>query len=306
MDRLLPKVSVIIPTYNSANSLPKAINSILSQTYDDYEIIIVDDGSIDNTKDVVSEYLNKYLGKIRYFYQQNKRPAAARNLGLKNATGELSAFLDADDEWHPRFLEKTIQLYEASDLDWIVIDNDFVFFDEEGNVIKKRRRNNSVSDKAQLYVKLLRENIIGSPANVVVKRSCFYKVGFFDESLAIREDWDMWIRFARAGLKVDFIKESLFNYNRNQNSLCGRENKLMLECTYRFIEKYRRQAFSVDPKLRNHYAEILWGLGRRAFFETKNYNFFLKCILKSQIYHPSVKRMLKSFYTYLSTRNLKS
>jgi glycosyltransferase involved in cell wall biosynthesis len=302
----LPKVSIVIPTYNSVKSLPKAINSILSQTYHDYEIIIVDDGSIDNTKDVVDEYLKKYPEKIKYFYQQNKRPAAARNLGIKNANGELSAFLDADDVWHPRFLEKTIKLYESNDLDWIIIDNDFVLFDEDGNVIERRRRHNLVRDKDELYVRLLRENIIGSPANVVVKRSCFYNVGFFDESLAIKEDWDMWVRFAQAGLKAGFIEESLFNYNIHRNSLCRREKKLGLECTYRFIEKHRRQAFSVDPQLRNHYADMIWGLGRYTFFETKNYNFFLKCILKSQIYHPSVKRIWESLYTYLSVRILKS
>jgi glycosyltransferase involved in cell wall biosynthesis len=306
MDRLMPKVSVVIPAYNSAKSLPKAINSILSQTYHDYEIIIVDDGSIDNTKDVVSEYSKRYPERIRYFYQKNKRPAAARNLGLKNAAGELAAFLDADDVWQPRYLEKTVKLFESSDLDWIIIDNDVVFFDGDGNIIEKRRRHNLVSDKDKLYAKLLRENIIGSPANVVVKKSCFYKVGFFDESLAIREDWDMWIRFAREGLKVGFIEESLYNYNRYGNSLCGRERKLLLECTYRFIEKHRRQAFSVDPQLRNHYAEILWTIGRHAFFETKNYNFFLKCIFKSQIYHPSVKRIWKSLYTSLSEIMLKS
>lgn len=98
LNSFLPKVSVIIPTYNCAKYLLIAVNSVLNQTFHDFEIIIVDDGSTDNTKEILKNYIKEYQNKIRYFYQENNGPGAARNKGIKEAKGEYVAFLDSDDK----------------------------------------------------------------------------------------------------------------------------------------------------------------------------------------------------------------
>lgn len=113
----MPKVSIIIPTYNSAKYIHDAIESVLNQTYQDFEIIVMDDGSIDNTKKVLRSYIESK--KIRYFYQKNKGPSAARNKGIREAKGEYIAFLGADDIWHKKKLEKSINFMNIYNFDWI-------------------------------------------------------------------------------------------------------------------------------------------------------------------------------------------
>ncbi|MCH5597635.1 glycosyltransferase family 2 protein [Niabella ginsengisoli] len=109
-----PLVSVIIPTYNRAKTLPKAIVSVLSQTYQNYEIIVVDDGSADNTKEVVEQY-----NSVQYIYKENGGQASARNTGLTLAKGSFIASLDSDDEWYPEFLQKSVEKMVAEDLDFV-------------------------------------------------------------------------------------------------------------------------------------------------------------------------------------------
>lgn len=109
-----PLISVIIPTFNRAGILPNAINSLLAQTYTNVEIIIVDDGSTDNTSEILQQYKN-----IKYIYKENGGQGSARNEGLKHATGELIASLDSDDEWYPLFLERCVRKMVDDELDFV-------------------------------------------------------------------------------------------------------------------------------------------------------------------------------------------
>ena len=111
----IPRVSVIIPTYNREEYVVKAIDSVLGQKFDDYEFIVVDDGSTDNTKEIV----NKYGDMIRYIYQHNSGVSAARNTGIKLAKGEWVAFLDSDDEWRPDYLLTQIEYGRAESLAFV-------------------------------------------------------------------------------------------------------------------------------------------------------------------------------------------
>ena len=115
----MQKVSVIIPAFNCEKYISEAIDSVLNQTCQNFEIIVIDDGSKDNTGVIVREYLNKYPNKIKDFHQENKGPAAARNLGIRNAKCEYIAFLDADDLWGKEKLEKSINFLEKNNFDWI-------------------------------------------------------------------------------------------------------------------------------------------------------------------------------------------
>ncbi len=194
------KVSVVIPTYNCAQYITEAVESVLNQTYKDFEIIVVDDGSRDNTKEVIKRYLNK----IKYIYQQNSGPSAARNRGIKEAKGEYIAFLDADDIWLPQKLELQIKFMEK---EVGLIFSDMILFNEKGIIknsfLKEKLFFNKLSIKPlsstekviydNVFNALLQENFI--PTNtVIVKKECFNKVGFFDETLFSVEDRDMWLR----------------------------------------------------------------------------------------------------------------
>jgi glycosyltransferase involved in cell wall biosynthesis len=237
------KVSIIIPTYNSAKYLPEAIESVLNQTYKDYEIIIVDDGSTDNTKQVLDEYL---LSKgfeieenndnhcyytltagpytlIKYFYQENKGPGAARNKGIEEAKGEYIAFLDSDDLWLPEKLEKQMKLFEEEDFALVYCD---MSHSVQGEIIYKsylKERNYHFAGSGDVYKGLLRENFIFTPA-VVVKKEVFDTVGLFDESLKICEDYEMWLRIAKE-YRIGFIDEPLVIRRRYRTNIT--ENKFL-------------------------------------------------------------------------------
>src|SRR4030042_1812239 len=169
-----PKVSVIIPTYNRAHFILEAIQSVLAQTYADYEIIVVDDGSTDNTKDV----LRTYGDKLKYFYQNNRGPAAARNLAISKSEGEYIAFLDSDDVWMPNRLEVQVPVLDDNpDLAFICSDARVV--DSRGreiNIWRKAKNNNKT------FESLREENFI-STLTVLMRRACFNAVGGFDETL---------------------------------------------------------------------------------------------------------------------------
>lgn len=206
----MPKVSVIIPTYNRARYVCEAIDSVLSQTFTDYEILVVDDGSTDNTK----EALNKYKNKIRYFFQENRGVSAARNLGIKNAEGEYLAFLDSDDVWFPQKLALQTNILGKVPKDTAMVSSDGEMVEEAAGVVKKSvmrprcPQKNSFKDKISqkefndgsivegyLYSELLQGNFILTPT-VLLRKRCLDDIGGFDETLGIAEDYDLWLRIA--------------------------------------------------------------------------------------------------------------
>ncbi len=182
-----PKVSVIIPTYNRAKVLPRAINSVLSQKHVFFELIIVDDGSTDETKNSLVQYGKK----IRYFYQDNKGVSAARNLGIKNSTGEYIAFLDSDDEWLPQKLKTQLDFFEANP-DYLICQTEEIWIrgGVRVNPMKKHKKFGG-----WIFEKCLPLCVI-SPSAAMLHKKLFTEIGFFDESLPACEDYDLWLRIA--------------------------------------------------------------------------------------------------------------
>jgi glycosyltransferase involved in cell wall biosynthesis len=192
-------ISVIIPTYNSEKFIGQAIQSVLEQTCQPYEIIVIDDGSTDKTK----EALIPFIGKITYIFQGNQGPSAARNAGIKAATGDLICFLDADDLWTPDKLARQLAFMEVQP-DIGMVCSDHEEFDENGVVLpsflKKKEETlgpniigeNSVCNAFRM---LLLMNFVSTPT-VMVRRVCFESTGLFDEKLWSIEDRDMWLRMA--------------------------------------------------------------------------------------------------------------
>jgi glycosyltransferase involved in cell wall biosynthesis len=183
----MPQVSVVIPTFNSAPLVREAIESVWRQTYKDYEIIVVDDGSTDDTLSVMSAFGSD----IRYFRQSNRGAGAARNKGIEMSRGKYIAFLDADDLWTKTKLAEQIPLMEQfPDVglvysDWTVI--------SEGHEEKASRLSELCPMSGYIFDGLVRSGFILT-SGTVVRRSCLDEIGGFDEALSIAQDYDLWLR----------------------------------------------------------------------------------------------------------------
>lgn len=193
----MAKVSIIIPTYNYGIFIGDAIDSVLNQTFNDYEIIVVDDGSTDNTSDII----NKYNDKISYLSKSNDGPASARNLGIKNSSGDYICFLDADDVFLPNKLEIQVEL-----LDTILNKNigllysDFLVTDKYMNLILKYYGCKKFSSHNNAVKYLLQSNYINTSTVMIVK-DYLLEVGLFNERYKYLEDYDLWLRL---GMNYEF------------------------------------------------------------------------------------------------------
>lgn len=185
-------VSVIIPTFNCADFLVEAIRSVVAQTYQNIEIIVVDDGSTDHTESA----LQQFGDRVRFFRQERGGPSAARNLGILQAQGELIAFLDADDLWRPTKLARQVE-YMRDHPEAVLVYTDFTRGPKPGSNNESRLRVFKPRDPADPFHALLEENFIATPT-VLVKREALARSGLFDPTLKGSEDFDLWLRLAQA------------------------------------------------------------------------------------------------------------
>jgi len=178
------KISVIIPTYNRYELLKRAIQSILNQTYSVDEIIVVDDGSTDNTKDIQNDF-----PEIIYIYQKNSGVSAARNIGIQRAKNEWIAFLDSDDEWHQEKLQKQVAFHQNNPD--ILMSYTAEKWVRDGKVVKIPKKYRKIGEDA--FVENLSYCNI-APSSVMLHNSLLKRVGLFDERLEVCEDYDLWLR----------------------------------------------------------------------------------------------------------------
>lgn len=184
----MPCVSVVIPAYNSSLTLSRAIQSVLAQTFRDFEIVVVDDGSVDDTVESLAPFWNC----IQYVYQENRGRSAARNCGISVARGRFVAFLDADDHWHPTKLEKCIPYLSANSRIGLVHS---AYYAVSGGTAQIVTRGSSYCD-SNVFSELLFRQSIGTPSCVVVTAEQLAHTGGFREDLDGTEDWDLWLRIA--------------------------------------------------------------------------------------------------------------
>ena len=204
----MPKVSVIIPTYNRAHLVGNAIQSVLDQTFPDFEIIVIDDGSIDNTREVVS----KYGEEVIYIYQDNKERSVARNNGMKHAKGQYITFLDSDDLYLPDKLQVQVELMERNH-EYGMSYSYSVWFDEKGKYLHTWRDNLD----GWIFPEMMRakHNKITVPS-VMIRRIVLDRVGYFNESVNICEDYEFWCRVAKK-YPVLLIKKALVIINTSSH-----------------------------------------------------------------------------------------
>jgi glycosyltransferase involved in cell wall biosynthesis len=228
-----PLISVILPSFNREKLLPRAIISVLNQTNQSLELIIIDDGSTDNTEDIVKSFSDK---RIRYYRQRdNKGGSAARNIGIKLAKGELIAFQDSDDEWLPEKLERQVAKFSEVGGDVGVICCGYEFINDKTNEVVSR---SIPVEKGNVHKIMLKNNYTG-PLAVLMKSDCFNKVGLFDETLPCCHDWDLWIRVSKY-YKFDYVPDILA-----KAYIHGKQLSTNLEVKIKgkegILQKYRQQ-----------------------------------------------------------------
>jgi glycosyltransferase involved in cell wall biosynthesis len=241
-----PPVSVVIPTHNTSHLLTEAIDSVLAQTLPASEIIVVDDGSQDDTQERLAPYRNR----IQYLYQENQGVSATRNYGIRTARGDLIAFLDADDVWHPRKIELQVKaLTENPDLGLLGTGT----FDWPAPVVPEAKGPLSGAVARVPWHQLVVKNYF-TTSSVLVRHNLVTKVGLFDSALSVAEDHDLWLRLAEVSTVAN-LDLPLTGYRSVPGSLSQRA-KAMDAGMHRLLRKLdqrkvwdgkrllRRKAFS--------------------------------------------------------------
>jgi glycosyltransferase involved in cell wall biosynthesis len=249
-----PKVSVIIPTYNRANLLARAIKSVLNQTFQDFELIIVDDGSTDNTRELVEEFQKKD-SRIKYIFQENSGgPAKPINTGIKNSRGECIAILESDDEWLLEKLEKQVKVLEEFKNVGLVSCYAFrIFADGTKKLYKTPYLGIFKKTKWKLFWK--KWGII-TLSTVMIRKEVVERIGFFDEKIKAGADVDFYLRCIKE-FDFYFIDEPLVNYYEFAQSLSKTQfwEKWIPEYEY-ILEKYKEN-FEKCKKAKSRFLRTL-------------------------------------------------
>jgi glycosyltransferase involved in cell wall biosynthesis len=207
-----PKVSIIMPVLNGERYLREAVDSILAQTYDSYELVAVDDGSTDHTCELLHQYGDRL--ELRYVHHPVRQGIAVSvNDGLRHATGPYVSFLDHDDAWFPQFLETQVDYLERHP-DVGMVHSDFQTIDSKGQVIEESvaRCRDRIRPSGDVFRQLLLDSFIAANS-AVIRKECFDRLGGFDESL-VWGDYHMWLRIARH-YKIDYVPQVLTKYRQH-------------------------------------------------------------------------------------------
>lgn len=271
-------VSVVIPNYNYAHYLREAIDSVLAQTYSEIEIIVVDDGSKDDSKEI----LTGYGDRVRTIFQQNQGVSAARNNGVKESCGELIAFLDADDAWLPTKIEKQVARFQADEkLGLVHVGVDEI--DADGNSLVHRLE--GVEGKVcTVLLMLKREGVLGGGSGMMVRRSVFDEIGGFDLRLSTSADWDLAYRVSERDT-VGFVAEILLKYRVHNSNMHANVGVMEHDMMLAFDKAFRTNDAEIQTVKRPAYGslhQILAG----SYFVAGNYPAFVSHSIKSLYFDP--------------------
>ena len=270
------QVSVIIPNYNYARYVGGAIESVLTQTYTNIEVIVVDDGSTDASKDV----LFNYGDSINVLSQANRGVSAARNAGVAASSGEFVAFLDADDEWLPEKAAKQVALFrEDPTLGLIHVGVDDI--DADGNSLRHRLEGAS-GDATHELLKLGSKGILGGGSGMMAPRAVIDEIGGFDERLSTSADWDIFFQIA-SRYSVGFIPETLLRYRIHNTNMSANVAVMEHDMTIAFEKAF---ADGREHEKSEAYGSLFKTLAG-SYFRAGNYGAFMRSALKSVGYDPA-------------------
>lgn len=290
-----PRVSVIIPAYNAAPYIAEALASVLAQTYQDFEIMVSDDGSKDDTAERVKPFLQD--PRVRYAWGTNGGVSCARNRGIKLARGEFVAFLDADDWWPKQKLEKQVALMDAHPEIGLLC-GDTAQFDEEGIWCQSWFREQGLRPAflgeslvvTDVFAKLLEVTFIPT-GTVLVRRSVMDTVGLFDESLPVAEDLDFFLRVARF-CPIGCSPETWL-YKRCHSANLTSDHALI----YRYDVRVRERMLEVLPRSSHEYALVRRSLAQALF--RAGYNEWMQ-----DRFPPAARAFVRSLAVRFSARTL--
>jgi glycosyltransferase involved in cell wall biosynthesis len=230
----MPKVDIIIPAYNAARYLAAALASVEAQTFADWRIMLIDDGSTDNTAEVAAPFMERLGQRFKYIKQENQGLPAARNAAIRNSSSEYMALLDSDDIWLPDRLAESLRYLESHPSVGIS-HSSVAFVDETGKILQTfdtPQKHGEGMVAPYIYMRKLQ---LPCPT-VTFRRSCIEKVGLFDETMRATEDRDLWFRIA-LHFEVGFVPKVLAHYRVSAASMSSDPNR-MLQAQLRFIEKH--------------------------------------------------------------------
>lgn len=282
----MPQISVIIPVYNRGKLITRAINSVLNQTFEDFELIIVDDGSTDVTVKIIKEEYQDERIQL-FVLKTNKGGSAARNIGIENSSGRYIAFLDSDDEWMPTKLEKQLAVFNSQKLEnlgavgcgrKLIIQND-------GTVKTKNR----IPEKllGNLHRKLLTGKAFpgtplwpGGTSTIMIKKECFEKIGNFDINLRAAQEHDLYIRLSKF-YQFAAVPEVLINYYIHSGDKISTSGEAQILGKTDFLEKYHKEI----PSFSFLRGNFLYNLGIQ-YMKRGEKEIAKKYLIKSVIAYP--------------------
>jgi len=282
-----PAVSVIIPTYNRVSLLAETLDSVARQTFTDYEIIVVDDGSDDGTRDFIASRDQR----IQYHWQENQGVSEARNHALRNVRSKFVAFLDSDDLWEPTFLERTVARLRENPDEALVFSN-FYSIGKEG---KKLRGHRKIPYGGNITAELFASTFIHT-SSVVVRSRVVRDAGGFDGRLTHNEDYDLWLRLSlrhRFGLVPEPLCLRRCHYNSLSRKDCSAEILLRkAELLKRFYETGGGKAMISESLARKRLSKLYYTAGKAYLRQRQPYK-------ACQLFRQSLKYSRARFKTWL-------
>lgn len=279
----MPQVSVIIPVYNGEKTIRETIESVFQQTFTDWELLVINDGSTDATLDILSQLEDP---RIQIFSYPNARQAASRNRGLERATGAYIAFLDADDLWTTDKLELQFKALQAHpDAAFAYSWTDYI--DEGSNFLHSGRH---ITTNGNVYGELIVNNFVENGSNPLIRREVFEKVGVFDEALPPAEDWDLWLRIAQYYPFVAVPAVGVFyRVTATSSSLnIAKQERQCLEVLKRGFDRASAEIQPLQPKsYANLYKYLTWK-AIEGYPSRRNGIAALRCFYRYLQYNPSV------------------
>jgi len=230
-----PLVSVVIPAYNMARFLPEAVRSVLEQTYQNFEIHVIDDGSTDETEKVMKAFVSN--PKVHYHYQTNRGESGARNAGLRVSNGEFIAFCDADDMWERNKLEVQTGCFREHPERGVVYTNT-LHVDIDNNPVETYQ---TTRHSGKITSKLLLQNCV-TGATSMIRTKYLDAVGFYDESLRVGQDYDMWLRLSTV-CEFYYLDEITYRYRQWSGQISNPKNELLfftasIQVRERFLKQH--------------------------------------------------------------------
>lgn len=277
----MPEVSVILPAYNAHSTIKDTIISVLNQTFSDFELIIINDGSTDDTLEVVGRIDDS---RIQVHTNTNSGPSATRNKGIELAQGNYITFIDSDDMWTEQKLEYQYKAL-SNQPDYDVAYSWTLFMDISGNILHPVR---SVDFSGFVFDELINYNFIGSGSNILVSRDAVIKTGYFNTEYKLSEDWDYSLRLAKS-FKFVCVPQFHIQYRQSSNSLTSNIELIESESTRVISDNYNNQNYQNFYKLKNKsisniklYSGYLY-LTRQSSIDWKK-KVYIKCYESIQLY----------------------